>query len=54
MKKISLNTVKNSMKRDEMRAIKGGSACKSPCNAPFCQLYGYKAECGTQPVVCCS
>ena len=54
MKKISLSTVKNSMRRDELRAIKGGSACRSTCSAPFCSMYGYKAECGTQPVVCCS
>ncbi len=55
MKKISLSTVKNSMRRDELRAIKGGSACIHGCKgAPICDLYGYKSECGSNPPVCCT
>ena len=55
MKKISLSTVKNSMRRDELRAIRGGSACKSSCVSSFCYFYGMKAECGSaSPMVCCT
>lgn len=55
MKKISLSTVKKSMRRDELRAIKGGSACINRCVSAICYWYGMSAECGTSsPMVCCS
>ena len=52
MKKISLSTVKNSMRRDELRAIKGGSGSNCGCYAAFCSN-SYKAKCNIYPVVCC-
>ena len=38
MKKISLKTVKNSMKRDEMRSVKGGSGCCGSTNTSQCYV----------------
>ncbi len=43
MKKINLKTVKNSLKRDEMRNVKGGSGwgCLSSCsNNIHCAMTG--------------
>jgi len=45
MQKISLKTVKNSLKRDEMRAIKGGSGRNCSCSRPVCSMYGGTADC---------
>lgn len=53
MKKISLSTVKNSMRRDELRAIKGGSACINRCVSAICYWYGMSAECGTSSAMVC-
>ena len=46
MKKITLSTVKNSLKRDELRNVKGGSgnyACQ--CARDFCNWLGMKTNC---------
>ncbi|MBB6371524.1 hypothetical protein [Chryseobacterium shigense] len=44
MKKISLSTVKNSMKRDEMRTIKGGCGYCG-CWAYYCSASGKSSYC---------
>lgn len=53
MKKISLSTVKNSIRRDELRAIRGGSACSFVCYSYACSQFGYRTECG-YPIRCCT
>ncbi len=55
MKKISLKTVKNSMKRDEMRSVKGGSGWENcPYSSPSCNWKGRSFLNTRADFTCCS
>ena len=55
MKKISLKTVKNSMKRDEMRNVKGGSGGQNCyCWSFQCAWKGVSMDCNGYAWNCCN